>query len=195
MTTPRARACLLLPLVAVAALVGCENKPAESGSATSRNLPQITLTTPEDAARTALSFLRADLRATARHDEETAEACLEQMRTVVSTKALEEVFARLPRFKVLVGGDVVKGCVNNWAAVIAYYAEGLHFEQMRRVSETRAKVAVVVPASGPEDQALIQVTCVRDDDSLWRVLRVEFVVEAPATRPAPPPPTQPAHQP
>jgi hypothetical protein len=177
--------------MATAALVGCEGKPAQPALPPKPGeLPEVVLKTPEDAARSALVYLRADLRAVAHRDRQTEEKCLERLRTIAALAAIEQEFAKQPQLKGVVGEPPVEGYITNWAAAIAYYAEGFHFDQMRRSSETPAEVAVVVPASGPEDDALIQVSCIREDDGPWRVSRIEFIVEPAITRPA----SQPASQ-
>ncbi|MFQ5806073.1 MAG: hypothetical protein ACE5I3_06455 [Phycisphaerae bacterium] len=186
---------MLLILAATAAPLGCENQPARPLAVPAGVAPEVVLKTPEDAARSALTCLQADLRAIRNRDEQAAKACLEKLRRVAAVTTIEQTLARMPQFKTIVGDDAIKGFINNWGATIAYYAAGLQLEQMRRVSESASRVGVVVPASGPEDDALIQVTCVRGADDLWRVSRIEFVVETPTARPARPPATQPASQP
>jgi hypothetical protein len=176
---------IVLMVMAATALIGCEGRPAEPRLPPKPGpLPEVVLETPEDAARTALEYLRADLRAVAHRDGQIEEACIERLRTIAAVAAIEQELARWPQFKAVLGDDPIEGYIDNWAAAIAYYAEGFHFDQMRRDFETPSKVAVVVPASGPEDDALIQVTCIREDDGPCRVSRIEFVVEAPTTRPA-----------
>jgi hypothetical protein len=184
----------LLPLlVTLAALFGCEGRPAERVlPPVPGELPEVVLQTPEDATRSVLTCLQADLRAVAHHDKPAQTECLEKLRTVAADTAIQQEFAKWPQFKAVAADDLIEGYINNWAAAIAYYGEGFHFGRMRRASETPSGVAVVVPASGPEDEALIQVTCVREDGGLWRVSRIEFVVESPTARPASQPGSQPS---
>jgi hypothetical protein len=194
------RGWLALPVVAtMAAVMGCERKPAAPAPVPSASVPEVTLSTPEDAARSVLTCLQAHLQAVARDDQQAAKACLEKLRTVAAVTAIEQEFARWPRYKTVIGEDLIEGYVSNWAAAIAYYAgitakdnEGFHFDQMRRSSEAPSKVAVVVPASGPNDDALIQVTCVREDGAVWRVARIEFVTELPTALPRSQPTSQPS---
>lgn len=190
------RGRLALPAVVVAvALMGCENRPPEPAATLPDDWADTVLKTPEDAARNVLTYLQAELRARARHDEQTVRACAEKLRALAAVKTIEQTLARLPQFKTLVGDDAVQGYVDNWGATIAYYAEGLHLEQMRRAAQSNAKVAVIVPASAPDDDALIQVTCVNEGDQLWRIARIEFVVEPPAAAPTSQAALQPASQP
>ena len=188
------RGCLILLLMAMAAaaLVGCESRPGEPALPPGPGeLPAIVLETPEDAARSVLTYLQADLQAVARRDRQAERECFEKLRAVASVTTIERSFAGLPQFKAVIGDDLVDGYLSNWGATVAYYAEGFHFDRMRRASQTPSKVAVVVPASGLDDDALIQVTCVREDDNQWRVSRIEFVVESPTARSV----SQPASQP
>ena len=173
-----ARNGLIFSILAAAAVIsGCDNAPPGSASRPAPELPPITLDTPENAARTVLVCLRAELRAVANCDEQTAEASVEQLRSMVATEAIEKVLSRVPQFEGLLGEDLVKGYIRNWGSTIAYYAEGFHLDRMRRAVDTPAKVSVVVPATGPEDDALIQVTCVPGSNDGWRIMRVEFITE------------------
>jgi hypothetical protein len=181
---------LLLAAAVVTLSFGCERKPSEE-AAPPCDLPETALATPEETARTVLGCIQADLRAVARDDKTAVEACLAKLQTVASARTIRQEFARLPQFKVLVGDELIKGIVSNWAAALAYYADGLHLKQMRRVSESDSKVVLVVPASGPDDKTLIQITCVHEDDGLWRVARIEFVPAIPASQPTSQPTTQP----
>ncbi len=179
---------LLLTLTVAVTLVGCEDNPSGSTPRPPPELPLVVLDTPENAARGALTYLQAELRAVANGNEQTAEEALEQLRSLVAVESIEKKLNRMPRFKTLLGDDQIKGYIHNWGSAIAYYAEGFHFDRMRRASEAPSKVAVIVPASGKEDDALIQVTCLRQDDDTWHVSRIEFVAEnatsTPASRPA-----------
>jgi hypothetical protein len=186
-----------LLLVTAVGLIGCQPRSEVSAPVAAGELPAVVLDTPENTARSALLSLRAHLRAIARQDEPATRECLAQMRTLAAEASIKRTLARRPRFSVLVGNDPIEGYIDNWGAAIAYYAgvsggdDSFHFERMHRISQTPTRVAVGVPASGPDDDALIQVTCVREDDGLWRVSRIEFVVETTSTRPAAPPASQP----
>lgn len=184
---------LLLILAVSAAPVGCENNPSDSALRPPPELPQVVLDTPENAARSALTSLQAELRAIANNDPQAAQEALNQLRSLVAVKAVERMLDRMPQFKTLFGDDLIEGYINSWGATIAYYAEGLHLDRMRRGFAAPSKVAVLVPASGPDDTALIQLTCLRQDDGTWRVSRIEFVNLA--TTSAPQPATQPASEP
>jgi predicted small lipoprotein YifL len=192
-TLVRGFAAMLVATVALT-LAGCE-KPAPTVLPPPDAVPEVNLDTPEDAARSALTLLRSELRAIAQQNEQAADDCLAKLRTLVAVQTIDQRLARLPQFKVVVGGDVIEGYLENWAAAVAYYTEGLHLEQMRRGAQSSTRAAVVVPASGPEDQALIQITCIREDDGLWRVSRMDFVTAFPASQPASQATSQAASQP
>jgi hypothetical protein len=183
----------LLMILAIGALVGCENNPPSSALRPPPELPVVALDTPENAARSALLGLQAQLRAIANNDPQAAQEALNQLRSLVAVEAVQRMLNRMPQFKTLFGDDLIEGYINNWGATIAYYAEGFHFDRMRRGFVAASKVAVLVPASGRDDTALIQVTCLRQDDGTWRVSRIEFVTLG--TTSAPQPATQPASEP
>lgn len=191
-----ARNGLLLSVLAVAAVLsGCDSRPPASASRPAPELPPVVLDTPENAARSMLFCLQAELRAAANGDSQTAEACLEQMLAMVAAEDIERALSRMPQFTAFVGDDVIEGYVHNWGSAIAYYAEGFRFDQLRRSVDTSAQVGVVVPATGPEDEALIQVTCLQRDDNTWRVSRIEFITHTAPSTPTPQPTTQPASEP
>jgi len=189
----RDRKGALLLILAIAALVGCEGNPSGSAPRPPPELPPVVLDTPENAARSALTGLQAELRAVANNDPQAAQEALEQLRALVAVKAVEKTLNRMPQFKTLFGDDLIEGYIKNWGATIAYYAEGFDFDRMRRGFVAASKVAVLVPATGREDAALIQVTCLRQEDGTWRVSRIEFVTLG--TTSAPRPATQPASEP
>jgi hypothetical protein len=186
----------LLAAVGAAVLFGgCDNPPAPPVLPPPGEVPEVVLETPEDAARSVLACLQTELRARAHQDESVANACLEKLRSAVAAQSLAQTIARMPQFKPALGDDVVEGFIHNWGAAIAYYAEGLHLEQMRRSASSGSVAAVVVPASGAEDDALIQLTCQRGSDDLWRVSRIEFVTEAPSRPVTSQPRSEPASRP
>lgn len=193
----RARYGLILSLVAAgAALPACDNSQPPSASLPAPRPPAVALDTPEQAARSVLTGLQAELHAVAHDDQESSAAALKELRSIVDAEAIQRRLARAPRFGGLLGGkDQVEGYIQNWGSMIAYYAEGFRFERMRRVADTSATARLVVPASGPEDDALIEVTCLRQDDATWRVSRIEFgsptTSSTPATQPLSPPPSEP----
>jgi hypothetical protein len=187
MPAPRARTGPFLLIVAAAiVLPGCGQSPSRTAPRPAPELPAVTLDTPENAARSALLCLQAELRASANHDEKTAAAALERLEAIVATDETKAALSRVPQFETLLGEDLIDGYIHNWGSTIAYYAEGLQLERMRRVTHTSGKVAVVVPATGPEDDALIQVTCVRGDGDGWHVSRIEFITKNTTSAPAPP---------
>ncbi len=168
-------------------LPACEQRQA-AHSAPVRP-PAITLDSPEQAVQSLFSGLKQLHDRIAAHDKAAATHCRQALRAVVAEKELIALIDRHPRIKLAINengkGDVVDGMVRNWASATSYYIDGVHLDRMYRTKAAKAgRVAVVVPASGPADDALIQVTCVRGTDGRWRVLRVEFVVEAPPLVPA-----------
>jgi hypothetical protein len=185
----------LLIAALTVALVGCENNPPASTRRPPPELPPVTLDTPENVARGVLTCLQAELRAVANQDESVADAALTQLRTLAAIESIERNLSRMPQFESLLGDDPIEGYIHNWESAVAYYAEGFHFDQMRRGSEIGSNTTVIVPASGREGNVLIQVTCLRQKDGTWRVSRIELLPETPTSQPVRSPATQPPKQP
>jgi|GEM_PF-3506100 len=191
-----ARLSSITALGALMIVVGaCERQPPALVQLPPGEAPVIDLAAPENAAKTALLSLQAELRAVANEDEETSRTAFDQLRYLIDDESVFEMLNRTPRYKALLGEDLIKGLIENWGSAIAYYAEGLHLDQMRRLSESASKVLVVVPASGAHDDALIQVTCVFSDDDSWHVSRIEFVRPDDVIEPAAPAGSQPTSTP
>lgn len=82
--------------------------------------------------------------------------------------------------------EVLGRLVDSWAALVAYYAEGLDFDGLTQtpVGSGADSAFVLVPASGKERDAVIRVECQRGADSVWRIVRVDFAPPAPVSQPA-----------
>lgn len=180
--------CPLLLCVAVAFglfAAGCQRNdsssasPAEAPSADSA----VVLGTPEHATGSLLHFLGAHLRAIADGDKAAAARYRDQV--VWHIAARDEIVARHRKVR---GGrakdeiGVLRRCVENWAAILAYYADGLALDQMRLEEGARRalQVVVLVPARGGDDQAVIRVTCLLGGDGKWRVRAIDFADAASA---------------
>jgi len=188
--TALAAGALLLGLCA-----GCGKAPRPAAAASAPAMPAVSLDTPADAARSLLECLRGELDAVARNDQAAQAQYLETLRTLAAAESIKQRMADLPHFKLMLGDDLVAGVIHNWGAMLAYYADGLRLDQLRQTSVGRTAATVIVPASGPADEALLQITCVREGDGPWRVRRLDFVTEMPKTGPTSAPATAPASQP
>ncbi len=179
MKTTGSRGCFTVALLVLVCAVGLTGCGGGAGQVVKPppNAVDVVLTTPEDAARSVLLAIQAELRACAHEDLETAELLREQLRSISTADRIDRQLARLPRFKTMLGEDLVAGYIRNWGSKIAYYAEGIHFDRLRRGAEDAKAVAVIVPASGREDDALIQVLCLLQDDNTWRIARIEFITQ------------------
>lgn len=178
------------------AIGGCRRAPTPS-AAEQAAVPALgtVAKTPEDAARNLLEGLRAHLQATARGDR----AAARRYRDTVA----EHIVARdqiMARYRALPGHvpqadvDVLSTLVENWASILSYYAEGLALSEMKR-SATGADgsgAGVDVPVHGPDDHAILRLTCVRGPDDEWRILAIGL---EPASLPALPTQPEPASQP
>lgn len=179
---------LMLPAVA-AGLVGCEGRPNASPPPPEL-IPTVQLETPEDAARSALRCIQAELRAVAERNEPLAQACHDQLCTAVASSAVSPALRQTLRLRGLTDSEQVRQLADHWVAALNYYAEGFRLEQARRAGPPHAGedrltelgyagragtlAEVLVPASGPDDDALIRLTCVREADGRWRIARIDF---------------------
>jgi len=171
--------CLLV-LAGFWVVNGCRRQPSAPTTRWSPSIdPQAALSvdTPEGAARDLLVFLRAHLQALAHWDDRTAARLRD--RVVTDLLAADDL---LERYRAVAGraafhdAEVLNRLVENWAATISYYADGLQLDRLRAtiVSGDRTRAVVDVPAQGARDAAVIRVACRRDEDDRWRVLGLEF---------------------
>lgn len=186
------RPFLLCAVTAFGLLItGCERSDSSSAAQAPAADPAVLLDTPENATRSLFHFLRAQLRALAEDDKAAAR---HRDQVVWHIAARDEIVARYRKVR---GGRVkdeiavLRRCVENWAAVIAYYADGLGLDQMRLDEGAKhgLRAVVLVPARGRDDQAVIRVTCLLGEEDKWRVRAINFA--EPATAGLPPAPTQP----
>lgn len=172
MNNARRLAALALGAVLSAALVllGCDRKPVPERPAPV--IPEVKSSTPEEAAKSVLLLLQAELRAVARKDQATAEKCRELCAGLVARQALSrELKSLMP----LLGEKPVVGLVTNWAAAIAAYSDDFDFEQMSVPEFTDAEktVGVYMPATGRAGRADLRIECVRDGSN-WLVGNIAF---------------------
>lgn len=183
--------------VVVIVALGCRREtPATQGATTDSDwTPPITVDAPlsqRTAAETTqhlLRFLQAHLQAIAHGRDDLAARFRD--------RAARELVARndlLPRYRAAAGRfaapdeEALRRIVEGWAAVIAYYADGLDLDDLRPgpVSGDLLRTVIDVPAHGARGSTLIRVACLQGEDDRWRVLGIEFVPPAlpPATAPA-----------
>lgn len=157
---------------------GCGPAPVSATAPVRASEVTVALSTPEEAARSMLSLVQAELRARRAGDAAEADRIRARMIEVASAKGIEDRFTAHPRFRGLVGDDPVRSLADIWGATIAYYAEGIDFATLRvdpRLAPGEAKRAdVLVQARGKDDAANIRVQCHRDPDGLWRIVQVSF---------------------
>lgn len=152
---------------------------------------KIRLDTPQQAARSLLLLLQEHLQAVARDEEFVAIQSRDQI--VWHILAQRDVMSQYEANPYAYRHDRVgiqNTLVENWAATIAFYAEGLDFDGIESIHGSVSRAAVRVPARHGDDQASIEVACVLDDNEEWRVLAIDF--EPPAARTARRNATQPA---
>jgi hypothetical protein len=172
-----------LCLLVCGVLAGCRPPPATT---TSPAEVEVSLRTPQDAARSLVELLRAHLGALARHEHAAADGYRDQIaREVV---ARDDIMARFNALSVRTArgeAEVLPRLVESWASAVAYYAGGLDLEHMRlsAMAGDSGKGVVEIPAHGPGDEARLDVACIRGADEKWRVIGIEFGLP-PASQPA-----------
>ena len=140
--------------------------------------------TPQDATRSLLVALRAQLQATGSGDRAAARRYRDEVvKYIVARDQLTARYRALPTHAPQGETEMLGALVENWASILSYYADGLALDEMKLgVTGSEGSGAVVdVPARGPEDRAIVRVACVRQADDEWRVLAIGL---EPATAPA-----------
>ncbi len=198
--TSRTRTALARAVSAVlatgAVLAGCNRSttPTATPETAPAIDPAVVQTTPPETARTLCHFLRAHLQAVAARDTTAADAARDQ---IAWHLAARENIVR--QYEVRWGRPregqawVVRQCVESWAGLVAYYVNGLDFDQAESRGDAQRQI-VRVPAVGPKDRATLEVACLADADGRWRVYDVSMVAAAMPAQPGAPAPvaTQPA---
>ena len=154
--------------------------------------------TAPEAARHLLQFLQAHLQAVAHGREDLAASFRDRVVRDLAARA-----DLLARYRSVAGRfaapdeEGLRRIVESWAAVIAYYADGLVLDDLRPgpISGDLARTVVDVPAHGPRGDALIRVACLRGEDDRWRIAGIEFVPPASPSTTAPAAPTPPTTAP
>lgn len=172
-TNRATRATALVALLAGGlAAAGCQR--AATPPATTR-AAEIALRTDtaENAARTILELLQAHLRAIAAGNPALAADMRDRAVNNVIDRA--GIIARLQRASGKHPSDeqaVLRTHVESWAALVAYYIDGLRDVELA-ATETAATGAVVnVPARGRTDSAVIRIACVCAADGGWRIAAI-----------------------
>ncbi|RMF75076.1 MAG: hypothetical protein D6744_13850 [Planctomycetota bacterium] len=175
------------------ATTGCEKPPGDKIDPLPPSADETA--SPEAAARAVLTCIQEEIRAVAARDHEQVRKCRARLLGLAAADRIEESFRKAPIYRMLVGTDVLRGYVEDWGATIAWYADGLRLDEMRRdpAKSSDDDVTLLTPATGEGDSALISVRCVKAADGAWRVWRIEFAdanppTSAPATKPATPAP-------
>lgn len=142
---------------------------------------RVTRDTPEATSDSLLRLLRAHLDAVARHDREAATSALGQ--AVWHVAARDEIVARQrmqPVSRPIAELEVLQRCVESWAAMISYYDE-FEIDAARVLGRANAPEQLVrLPCHAPDDDAELELTCVRRDDNTWRVRALTFAPQAAA---------------
>ncbi len=179
----------LLPvatLVWLACRPAAPDKPAATASATAPI--QIVLSGPKEAAHSVLLCLQAIHAAHTRHDRAAVSQYMDQLDTAAASDViLQRCHTANPLLREK-PDKILRNFTQGWVAVVGYYADGLHPEQLKTVGSTTGaqRIEVLAAATSANGDATLRLECVRGDDGQWRVARVDFAprpVPAPATAP------------
>lgn len=180
--------------VCLGALVGLIAMPAcqrSDETATSKPAPQsapaipVALDTPQAAARTVLTCLRALHDARARRDQAAAADYERQLVPLAAREVILKRYGELLRGPASKPDEVVKTFVSGWGAIVDFYVDGLKLDQMQQVETAggaAGPVSVLVPASAQGNDALIRLECAQGSDKLWRIARIDFATKPPASQ-------------
>jgi hypothetical protein len=180
----------LLPLAALVWLACRPSAPQQVAAAESQPAAPIpiVLSGPKEAARSVLLCLRAIHESHAKHDKAAVTRYLNQL----DMAAARDVILRRCQAANPIGikepDKVLRNYIEGWVAVVGYYADGLQPDQVKAVGAVTGatQVDVYANAASVHGDVTIRLECLRGEDGLWRVARVDFAPRtAPATAPSP----------
>jgi len=150
--------------------------------------PAIVLDTPENAVGSLLPLLRAQLTAVAAHDREATRRARDQVVWhIVPQAEMLRRHARLAEASEAERMRMLDTLVESWAAIMAYYADGLELSalQVEPAGGSATTTVVRLPVHAADRRAVLRVTCVFGPQTKeWRVVGLEL---APPADVAPPP--------
>jgi hypothetical protein len=150
---------------------GLETQPAPPAG---EPIPLI-LKTPEDAARTVLTCLRAIRAASLRGDRAAVAWYREQLRPMAARDVILKRYQAIRHTSREDPEVIFDRFLQGWSAILAYYLDGMQLDRLTVASAAGATQADVhVPAVSDRGEVLIRLECSRDPDRLWRVARIDF---------------------
>jgi hypothetical protein len=156
---------------------GCRREPPPPATLPAGVQVAITVDTPASAVRSLLELLSAHLDALARGDRRAADA----YRNLVAEKltARRHIMTRYREIARPFDKDeatVLRSISESWAAIIAYYADGIERDRisLTGLAGDADQAVVDVPARGSVGDALIRVACERDDAGNWSIVALEL---------------------
>lgn len=155
----------------------------------------VVTTTPVDATRSLIHFLKLNLEAAANKDRPAARAARDQAAWHLADHEAATQRYRTAK-RAFDEARVMADQVENWAALVAYYIDGLDLDAAAVLpTGVPDEMDVAIPAHGQGDEATLRVQCRKLLDGTWRVMRLAFtnpieyvqtidLTPAPASRPA-----------
>lgn len=172
-----------------ATLVGCRDAAAPGAGV----LPPISRDTPEELAATWLTYVRAELSATSRHDRAWANTVSGQATVLFAAQTLERsaaaAIADRAGLRAVYGDRPVAAFARNWTSMILYYIDDLDVARAERrlTSDGGTRVVLALPCARHAPTTVF-LDCEQDREQRWTIAHVGFdaprAARAPSTAPA-----------
>lgn len=155
---------------------GCYHAPEKLPA---NEIPVVDLATPQDASRTILMLIQAELKAIALGDRASLVAIRERELQAVDLAGIRSNLNQNARLQNALGENPALGLVNIWGAMIAYYTDIIEYDGATKIPGTSPdSMTLRVPARSKTSETQIDVVTLRGADGLWRVTRIGFAPKA-----------------
>ncbi len=175
---PKSVGLAALLLLLTGSVAGCERPKPASAAASQPALTPVVLSTPQDAARSALVGVLARRAALAKHDPAAADRALEHLRSVAARSTILKRYEEQTRRPAEKPDQVVDRYVESWGSIIGFYADHLRLDELRSTDQAaNADTAhAYLPIGSGSDRSAIRIACNRETDGSWRVASIDFAV-------------------
>lgn len=139
-------------------------------------MPVVNRQSQHELAVSALQLIKAHLDAVAQRDAALANQALDRLVEICDAPTIRKELEVNRQIGAVLGKDIVRGLVENWAATVAYYIDGAVLSELSGMFEGASdSIATVnVRAKGAEGDAIIRVKCARKPDGQWALLRIDL---------------------
>lgn len=163
---------------------GCGGKETDNaGTMTSQ--PTIAMGSPTEAVHTLFSLLRAERAARGADDKAAAKHIEKQLVELAAGDAILKQYQKKLGGKVDNPDEVLRTYVRGWSAMLGYYLDGAHPEQMQVLGDAEISQAARarVPADSPRERVEIEISCLKTTSGNWHIERVLFAKPVVASQP------------